>query len=129
MSKSTTRISKSPNKTQRALVLQGGGALGAYEAGVFKALYEKLYRSNEPLFDIVAGTSIGAVNSCILVNYVVQNRNSWENSWNTLYQFWNELKTPTIWNEFVNGWWDHWHNLREASNRFWKPFIELNKQL
>ena len=26
--------------TQRALVLQGGGALGAYEAGVFKALYD-----------------------------------------------------------------------------------------
>lgn len=107
-----------------------GGALGAYEAGVFKALYEKLYRSNEPLFDIVvAGTSIGAVNSCILVNYVVQNRNNWENSWSTLYQFWNELKTPTIWNEFANGWWDYWHNLREAWNRFWKPFIEQNKQL
>ena len=29
---------------QRALVLQGGGALGAYQAGVFKALYEKIKR-------------------------------------------------------------------------------------
>ena len=29
-------------KVQRALVLQGGGALGAYQAGVFKALYEKM---------------------------------------------------------------------------------------
>ena len=27
---------------QRALVLQGGGALGAYQAGAFRALYEKL---------------------------------------------------------------------------------------
>jgi predicted acylesterase/phospholipase RssA len=27
---------------QRALVLQGGGALGAYQAGVFKSLYEKI---------------------------------------------------------------------------------------
>ena len=27
---------------QRALVLQGGGALGAYQVGAFKALYEKL---------------------------------------------------------------------------------------
>jgi NTE family protein len=26
---------------QRALVLQGGGALGAYDAGVFQAIYEK----------------------------------------------------------------------------------------
>ena len=29
-------------KKQRALVLQGGGALGAYEAGVIRTLYEKL---------------------------------------------------------------------------------------
>ena len=29
-------------KVQRALVLQGGGALGAYQAGVFKSLYEKM---------------------------------------------------------------------------------------
>jgi len=27
---------------QRALVLQGGGALGAYDAGVFQALYENI---------------------------------------------------------------------------------------
>jgi predicted acylesterase/phospholipase RssA len=31
-------------KVQRALVLQGGGALGAYQAGVFKSLYEKMKR-------------------------------------------------------------------------------------
>ena len=31
-------------KVQRALVLQGGGALGAYQVGVFKALYEKIKR-------------------------------------------------------------------------------------
>jgi NTE family protein len=29
-------------QVQRALVLQGGGALGAYQAGVFKCLYEKI---------------------------------------------------------------------------------------
>ena len=52
-------------KKMRALVLQGGGALGAFQAGAFKALYEKITRENEengnneerPLFDIVAGTS------------------------------------------------------------------------
>ena len=31
-------------KVQRAFVLQGGGALGAYQAGAFKALYEKIKR-------------------------------------------------------------------------------------
>ena len=55
---------------QRALVLQGGGAPGAYQAGAFRALYEKLRMtmendSNKPLFDIVAGTSIGAINGAI----------------------------------------------------------------
>jgi NTE family protein len=35
-----------PNK-QRALVLQGGGALGAYEAGAFKALCEKIRKKDE----------------------------------------------------------------------------------
>jgi predicted acylesterase/phospholipase RssA len=29
-------------KMQRALVLQGGGALGAYNTGVFQALYERI---------------------------------------------------------------------------------------
>jgi NTE family protein len=33
-------------KIQRALVLQGGGALGAYEVGVIKALYEKLTKED-----------------------------------------------------------------------------------
>ena len=31
--------------TQRALVLQGGGALGAYEAGVFRVLYDWINNS------------------------------------------------------------------------------------
>ncbi|MPZ05408.1 MAG: hypothetical protein GEU26_03155 [Nitrososphaeraceae archaeon] len=56
---------------QRALVLQGGGALGAYEMGAYKALCEKLIskdnsngenlRKNRPLFDIIAGTSIDKI--------------------------------------------------------------------
>jgi Patatin-like phospholipase len=69
-------------RPHRALVLQGGGALGAYEAGVFKALMEKITKEDEtngeinrPLFDIVAGSSIGAANAAILVSYVVQNKN------------------------------------------------------
>ena len=58
------------NVAQRALVLQGGGALGAYEAGVIKALVKKLTKEDKkngyndrPLFDIVAGASIDAVNA------------------------------------------------------------------
>ena len=55
---------------QRALVLQGDGALGAYEAGVLEVLCKKLAdedkecrREDRLIFDIVAGTSIGAMNA------------------------------------------------------------------
>src|SRR6516164_6581262 len=44
-----------------ALVLQGGGALGAYQAGVYEALAEANINP-----DWVAGVSIGAVNSAII---------------------------------------------------------------
>src|SRR5689334_14172300 len=63
---------------QRALVLQGGGALGAYEAGAFRAFYDWLsmqtYDENENIFDIVAGTSIGAINASIIVNEVLKKK-------------------------------------------------------
>ena len=44
-----------------ALVLQGGGALGAYQAGVYEALHEAKINP-----DWVAGVSIGAINSAII---------------------------------------------------------------
>ena len=47
---------------QTALVLQGGGALGAYEVGVIKALCEQPECSP----DIVTGVSIGALNAAVL---------------------------------------------------------------
>lgn len=49
---------------ETVLVLQGGGSLGAYECGVYKTLYK-----NKIKFDIVAGTSIGAVNASIIVGH------------------------------------------------------------
>ena len=65
----------------RALIFQGGGSLGAYEAGAYKAINEKLshYRrakgsGKEPMFHIVSGTSIGAINAAILVSYVKENK-------------------------------------------------------
>jgi predicted acylesterase/phospholipase RssA len=70
---------------QRALVLQGGGTLGAYEAGVLEVLCKKLTEDdkeshnpeNRLLFDVVAGTSIGAMNGAILVSQFLQTH-SWE---------------------------------------------------
>lgn len=51
-----------------ALVLSGGGARGAYEAGVIRWIREELPRAlgHQPRLDILSGTSIGAVNACFL---------------------------------------------------------------
>lgn len=88
---------------ERALVLQGGGSLGAYEAGAYKALYtwlaakdEKEGRGGSSTFDIIAGTSIGAMNAAVLTSYVVTNR-TFEGSAERLIEFWEYLsKQSTI---------------------------------
>jgi NTE family protein len=75
--------------------LQGSVALGAFEAGVFKALYSKLFRPGEQLIDIVAGTSAGAINAAILVSYVKENK-IWEGSAERLEEYWRDhLASPT----------------------------------
>jgi NTE family protein len=108
--------------SQRAIVFQGGGALGAYEAGVFEALYNKLMQEDKengykdrPLFDIVAGTSIGALNAVILVSHVLKKRREnanlkisqcWEGSADSLSRFWTELSNIGWWQpkSFIDNW-------------------------
>lgn len=46
---------------ENVLILQGGGSLGAFACGVFKALIKKDIK-----FDIIGGTSIGGVNGAII---------------------------------------------------------------
>ncbi len=48
-------------QSETVLVMQGGGSLGAYECGVYKTLAKRGIK-----FDIIAGTSIGAVNASII---------------------------------------------------------------
>ena len=117
---------------ERALVLQGGGSLGAYEAGAYKALYEYLSKRDadedkkgRPTFNIVAGTSIGAINSAVLVSYVVENQ-TYEGSAERLIDFWNYLSKESIVesNPFLKPWWDYWHVINgeiasgEAARRY-----------
>ena len=84
-------INQYSNVSQRALVMQGGASLGACETGVFKAIYEKITKNKDQngqkdkhFFDIVAGTSIGAIHGVIVVNYVVQNRKKGK----SMYESW-----------------------------------------
>ena len=86
----------------RALIFQGGGSLGAYEAGAYKAIKEGLSarfrkegRENDPLFHIVSGTSIGAINAALLVSYVKENK-TWEGSGERLIEFWEYLSTQSL---------------------------------
>ena len=66
-----------------ALILQGGGALGAYQAGVYQALAEA---NLQP--DWVAGISIGAINSALIAG------NSPAERINRLREFWEAVSTP-----------------------------------
>ncbi len=50
-----------PHETDRVLVLQGGGALGSYQAGVVEALQEA-----DMTPGWVAGISIGAINAALI---------------------------------------------------------------
>lgn len=67
---SATPISDSDSMPgQIVLVLQGGGALGAYQAGVYQALHEA---GIEP--DWIVGTSIGAINASLIAGNARQDR-------------------------------------------------------
>ena len=69
-----------------ALVLQGGGALGSYQAGVYEALASSEYKP-----DWVAGISIGAINAALIAG------NSPEMRVERLHEFWRTITTPTRW--------------------------------
>src|SRR5918999_2187030 len=116
-----------PNK-QRALVLQGGGALGAYESGVLSVLCKELaheYREG-PLFDIVAATSMGAMNAAVLVGNVVNRNKTWEEAAKELENFWtNEGRGLSSTPGFSNLWWEQakmqkkFSASREAARRYY----------
>jgi NTE family protein len=50
-------------ESETVLVLQGGGSLGAYECGVYKG-----FNKNGIIFDVLAGSSIGAINTSIIAS-------------------------------------------------------------
>jgi NTE family protein len=73
-------------KGQVILVLQGGGALGAYQVGVYQALHEA---GVEP--DWIIGTSIGAINAGIIAGNAPQHRLE------RLKEFWSRMEQRHPW--------------------------------
>ena len=69
------------DKLENVLILQGGGSLGAFGCGVFKAL-----ANNNIKLDIVAGTSIGGINAAIIAGSKDEKHPE-----QMLEQFWLEL--------------------------------------
>jgi NTE family protein len=74
---------------QVVLVLQGGGALGAYQGGVYQALHEA---GVEP--DWLIGTSIGAINASIIAGNKPEDRLA------GLQEFWRRVERSTFWGAF-----------------------------
>jgi NTE family protein len=126
-------------KKQRALVLGGGGALGAYEAGVIKILCQEIYKqdheykdekNNPQLFDIIVGTSIGAMNGAVLLSEFLNTKRQneregkrvifkdcWDEAVEKLYEFWKKqlASNPDI-TEIQKPWYDKWKDKKNNNN-------------
>jgi NTE family protein len=89
------------------LALQGGGALGAFQAGAYQALSEKGY---EP--DWVAGISIGAINASILAG------NPKEKRLLRLLKFWDVVAGNL-------DWWERVPNYSEKLTNVWRVWLSM----
>jgi NTE family protein len=83
---------RTPATAQRVLVLQGGGALGSYQAGAFQALCNSGFQP-----DWIAGISIGAVNAAIIAG------NEPHKCVDRLKEFWQMVSAPVPWNPVLKG--------------------------
>src|SRR5499426_3213432 len=91
--------------SQIVLVLQGGGALGAYQGGVYQALHEA---GIEP--DWIIGTSIGAINAALITG------NKPENRLERLEEFWRRMRRK----EFLGL--SNWPGLGDATS-YWSTLF------
>ena len=94
-----------PTPRQTVLVFQGGGALGAYQAGVYQALHEA---GVEP--DWVIGTSIGAINASLIAG------NEPEHRLGRLEEFWRRMRRKEFWGL------SNWPGLSDATS-YWSTVL------
>lgn len=100
-----------PERCDRiALVLQGGGALGAYQAGVYQALHEA---GIEP--DWVSGVSIGAINAALIAG------NPPERRLERLHAFWDRITARKVWHYTPDG--DVFRQARNATSSFFTMML------
>jgi NTE family protein len=97
------------------LVLQGGGALGSYQVGVYQALHEA---GIEP--DWIIGTSIGAINASLIAGNAPEQRLS------RLTEFWKRMERNPAWQlrEILSGLGDglaYWSTIAHGIPGFFRP--------
>lgn len=132
---------------QRALIFQGGGALGAYEAGAYRVLYDWISRhienKNKNIFDVIAGTSIGAINGAIILSHFLNKKEAdvnrslpaseyWKGSADTLEKFWREVQTKYFFTDWLdlNFWpWDLFHTTIKSMKQSWTSMLETSEGL
>ena len=78
------------------MVFSGGGARGAYEAGVIRYLVDELPRrlGRLPPFDILCGTSVGAVHACFIAGTADAEPRSGRGD--RLVDFWRRMQAQEI---------------------------------
>ena len=85
-----------PPESLPALVLPGGGARGAYQVGVMRALGELLADRTTP-FPIISGISAGAINAGVIASYA----DSFQTGAQRLAHFWGNLRCDQV---YRTGW-------------------------
>jgi NTE family protein len=104
-----------PDDRQIVLVFQGGGALGAYQAGAYQALHEAAI---EP--DWIIGTSIGAINAALIAGNAPADRVA------RLEEFWRCVRQdsgrglPWIWSGLADAQ-SYWATLLGGIPAFFRP--------
>lgn len=73
------------------LVLSGGGVRGAYEAGVLSGLFDVLRPSTKPIFEVISGASVGAINAA----HLAANAHRAEQGIDELVRTWRFLRLDT----------------------------------
>lgn len=99
-----------PGCDKIGLVLQGGGALGAYQVGVYQALNEA---GLEP--DWTAGVSIGGINAALIAGNRPENRLA------RMTEFWNTITARSVWLFTPDG-----DDMRKARNT-WSSFLTMSQ--
>ena len=106
-------MSEPQDELKTALVLPGGGARGAFQVGVLKAIAELLPRSSANPFSVISGTSAGAVNSVVLASRARSLRSAVAE----LERVWGHFRCQHVYKT------DHWTMLK--SSLHWMAALAL----